>query len=353
MIALLAASQAAPVICDPDQAARLQRDARIPMDRIPVTQPNLLPGLARAQADTEVAEVLDTLCAAGRSISLAPAESWSTASFSAYSFVLTHSRTEGCALMQESAVLTVGVQPNQPLSLGIRGQLPPSITPIGDCETPPRYRTETVLHGAGTAVLLVLVTDHSAGTEHTRLVVRRATVTGWQESPLLDPAPDRLIDGGSGPRVSLARADGDTWIVTHADRELDADTCRSLPGQTVWRWDGADWNALSGREALGRLADRGAWRLAGDDAWFLILAQDIESDRELLKARMRRLQRRHSDPLSIRESASFPEMNSGFLIVSPDPWPTREEAEAARKSWGRRTGVYVKRGWQALDACGP
>ncbi|MCB9679208.1 MAG: hypothetical protein H6737_29160 [Alphaproteobacteria bacterium] len=353
MIALLGAALAAPVICEPERAARLLEDARIAPDRVPVTQPNLLPGLARDRADGDVAELVDGLCSEGAALSLAPAERWETASYSAYSFVLTRSRTEGCRLMQDAAVLTVGVTPGEGLRYGVRARLPPSVTPIGDCEATAAYRQEEVLDGLGSPVRLVLVTDWEGEVSRARVVVRRATPQGWTEAVLIDPAPPRLLDGGGGPRLSLTEADGETWIVAHADREItpDGTACEARPGQTVWRWDGEAWEALRGRAALGRLADRGAWRLAGDDGWFLILAQDIEQDRELLEARMRRMQRRHDDPLSVRESASFPGMNAGFLIVSPDPWPTREEAEAARGAWGRRTGVYVKRGWEALDGC--
>ncbi|MEZ4317325.1 MAG: hypothetical protein R3F61_07465 [Myxococcota bacterium] len=351
MIALLGASYAAPVICDPEHASRVLEDARIAPDRVPVTQPNLLPGLARTRAEGEVAEALDALCGEGTGLSLAPAERWETASYSAYSFVVTRSRTEDCRLLQDAVVLTVGVVPGEPLRYGIRAHLPASVTPIGTCDAAPRYRSETVLDGVGTPVRLVLVRDHEGEATQTRVVVRRATPAGWTETVLVDPAPAHVLGEGSGPLLSLTEVDGDPWIVAHADRTVSPEGCRPERGQTVWRWNGASWDALVGRSALGRLADRGSWRLAGDDGWFLILAQDIEKDRDLLEARMRRMQRRHADPLTIRESASFPGMNPGFLIVAPDPWPTRDEAEAAREVWGRRTGVYVKRGWEALDGC--
>ncbi len=349
MIALISA-MAAPVICDPERAERVLEDARIPPHRMPVTQPNLLPGLARS--DSEVAQVLEELCAAGDgALSLVPAERWESAEASAYSFVLTHSESEGCLLRQESVVLTVGVVPEQPLTYGIRSRQPPSLTPIGECDTAPTYRSEQVLEGAGGPVRLVLVTDHDGDTSISRVVVRRGTGTGWQEQVLMDPAPSRLIDGGSGPKLSISDADGEIWIIAHSDRDMSGGACTPVAGQTIWRWNEAHWDALTGREALGRLADRGLWRHAGSDGWFLILAQDIAKDRDLLQARMRRIQRRGDEPLLIRESALFPNLNAGFLIVSPDPWTRESDATAAMAEWGRRTGIYVKQGWTALDSC--
>lgn len=350
MVIALASALAAPVICDPQRAARVLEDARIPAHRMPVTQPNLLPGLART--DSEVASVLEALCDAGdASLSLVPAERWESAEASAYSFVLTHSHTDGCTLRQESVVLTVGVVPDQPLTYGVRSRQPPALTPIGECDTEPTYRSEEVLEGASGPVRLVRVTDHDGDASTSRVVVRRGSGTGWQEQVLLDPAPARLVDGGSGPELSISDADGEVWIIAHSDREISGDTCTPREGQTIWRWDGTRWDALTGRDALGRLADRGLWRLAGSDGWFLILAQDIEKDRDLLQARMRRIQRRRREPLLIRESALFPDLNAGFLIVSPDPWPTEEEATAGMAAWRRRTGVYVKQGWQVRDSC--
>ncbi len=371
LLAGLATASAAPVVCDPEEAAQILTDARIAPARVPIIQPNLLPGLARERATPEVAEAVGALCEGGEDLSLAPAERWETPRFGALSFTLTRTTTTSCALVQEAVVLTVGIDPtapDEPLVYGLRSRLPRSVTPLGTdagcSDASPRFRTEQVLDGAGTPVRVVLISDQgsdtpdSTGESHHRVVVRRATPEGWKEEVLLDPAPERVVqeEGGEGPVLSIAVGtdrDADPWIVAHDDRTLEGQTCRPRPGQTIWRRDAESesWESLTGRDALGRLADRGLWRLAGDDGWFLILAQDIPADRDLLDARMRRIARRHDDPLSIRESAMFPNMNAGFLIVSPDPWPTREAAEDARSHWGRRTGVYVKQGWSAPEHC--
>lgn len=342
----------APVVCDGARALRIVEDAGIPPSRVPATQPNLLPGLARG-ADDEVGRALDAFCARPGGLSLAPAERWETAEGGAWSFVLTRSETSDCALLQEALVLTIAVTPGRAPTYGIRSRLPPTVSPVGTCEgVQARYRSETVLDGSDGPVRVVWVRDLE-GDEvvGSRVVVRRATPDGWTEAVLLDPAPARLADpAGGGPVVALTPG-MDPWIVASGDRAIDGDTCRPVPGQTVWRWADGAWVAEEGRVALGSLAGRGAWRLAGEDAWFLILAQDTESDREQLEVRRRRLQRRDPVPLHLLESASFPGMNAGFLIVTPDPWPTEEEAERARQAWSRRTGVYVRRGWTAPDPC--
>lgn len=348
MVILAWAARAAPVFCDPEAARALVEDARIDPSRIPVIQPNLLPGLARATAEASVVRVIENLCGDGDNVALVPAERWEGADFDAYSFVLTRSRTQGCVLEQEAAVLTVGVV-DQELRVGLRGRLPPTVTPIGSCETPPSFREERVIAGLGTPVRVVVVSDHRGPQVAHTLVARRATQEGWQEQVLLDPAPERVVGGQGGPSIALLGTD-DPWIVAHADRAV-SQGCEPVPGQVVWQWQDESWRRLEGREALGRLADRGAWRLAGQDAWFLIVAQDSLSDRTLLEARARRLQRRAEEPLHLRESSEFPLFNAGYWIVSPDPWPTEAEARAAKKRWGRRTGAYVKRGWQALDPC--
>jgi hypothetical protein len=231
---------------------------------------------------------------------------------------------------------------------------PRAVTPIDGCEGGRSiYRSESVLDGGDGPIRLVLVRDlEDDRTVAARVVVRRATDDGWREQVLLDPAPERLLDpSASGPRLSLSGADERAWIVAHADRRVDATGCAAVPGQTVWRWDGTSWQPERGRAALGLLAGRGAWRLAGEDGWFLILAQDTEGDLDLLQARARKLQRRHPEPLTLLESASFPGMNAGFVVVTPDPWPTEQEAEAQRSQLGRRTGVYVRQGWSAPDPC--
>lgn len=355
MIAL-AAALAAPVVCDGATARRILDDARVLPERVPVTQPNLLPGLARGAAAGEVAEALEALCAGPGDLSLAPMERWESATAAAYSFVLTQSETTACAVEQDAVVLTVGVEPGRPPRYALRSRLPRSVTPIGACEdVRARYQSERTVDGAEGPVRLVLITDHEGETRTgARLVVRNATPAGWREQVLLDPAPDRMLDpDAGGPLVELSGSGDDTWIVAHGDRAVQGGSCAPVPGQTVWRWQDGAWTADQGRRALGLLARRGAWRLAGEAAWFLILTQDTPADRELLEARARRLQRRNIDPLALMESASFPEMNAGFVIVAPDPWPSEAEAEAARRAWGRRTGVYVRQGWAEPDPCTP
>ena len=349
MVISLLIARAAPVICDPASARQLVDDAGLPPERIPVIQPNLLPGLARATADAEVGKVLDRLCGDGTNVSLSAGDTWEGPGFGAYTFVLTRSRTEGCVLEQEAVVLSVGVVADEPLRLGMLGRRPATLTPLGDCEATAQYRDEEVLAGEGTAVRLVRVTDHVGDEATHRIVARRADAEGWHEQLLLDPAPERLDGGGSGPLLSLLGAE-DPWIVAHGDRTVEGG-CTPVPGQIVWRWTDTRWERLEGREALGRLADRGAWRLAGEDGWFLVVAQDIPSDRQLLAARARRLQKRDPAPLLLRPSADFPLLNAGYLFVAQDPWPTEQEAREAKRRWGRRTGAYVKRGWVATDPC--
>lgn len=347
MIVALAA-HAAPVSCDPEAARRLIEDAAIELDRVPVVQPNLLPGLARATASDDVVATIEHLCEDGADVSLVPAERWEGADLGAYSFVLTRSHTSGCVLQQEAVVLTVGVADGT-VDVGVRGRLPPTVTPIGDCEAEAAWQEERVLAGEGTAVRVVVVSDIVGDEVQHRVVARRATPRGWHEQVLLDPAPPRLVGGQAGPAITLLGTD-DPWIVAYGDRSVDG-TCTPVPGQQLWRWQNEAWSRIDGRDALGRLADRGAWRLAGEDGWFLIVAQDNVSDEILLKARARRLQRRTDETLHLRPSSEFPNFNAGYLVVSPDPWATEAEARAARKVWGRRMGTYVKRGWTAVDPC--
>lgn len=352
---LLAIASAAPVICDGATAVRLLDDANIPPERVPVIQPNLLPGLAREQATRDVADAIDRLCASQADLSLAPAERWESADGAAYSFVLTRSAMEGCALVGDGLVLTVGTRPGEPLRYGVRSRSTTTVTPIGACPgVAGRHRDERTLAGADGPVRLVHAVDRvDDAPDASRLVVRRATEHGWREQVLLDPAPGRLLDpSAGGPRVTLLGTGSETWIVAHADRDVDADGCRARPGQTVWRWDGVSWQPTSGRAALALLAERGAWRLAGEDGWLLVLDQDIEADEVVIASRARRLERRLAEPLTLIESALFPGLNPGFFVIAPSPWPTREEAEQARRAASRRAGTYVKRAWTAPDPCG-
>lgn len=347
---VLAVAHAMPVVCDPSEAARLLEESGIPARRVPVVAPTLLPGLLRDQVSGPTRERLDVLCADPEIASLTPDATWEAGSFSAYTFTLARSVVDGCALVQESATLTVGVRGDLPPTTSLLAEHPPTLTPIGDCPEEARFREETVLDGTDGPVRLVLQVDVRGETRTGRVLVRRATPTGWHEQVLVDPAPAHLLGGRGGPRVTLT-SNADPWIVLHHDSVVSDGACRALPGQTLWRWDGRSWQASTGREALGRLADRGLWRLASDDGWFLVVAQDDPSDLALLEARTRKRQAGVEERLTIRESGRFPLMNAGFLFAAPDPWPDREAVEAVRRDWPRKTGVYVRHAWEAADPC--
>lgn len=352
MILAATAAWAAPVVCSPDEARTLVAEARIDPVRVPVTHPWLVPGLAWQSADDDLRAALRALCAPGGERTIDLADRWETAQWSAYTLLVTRAESRGCVLVQETVALSVGVTLDAPPTYDLRGRLPVAHTPIGDCEEAPRYREETVLAGEGEPVRLVLVEDRAGDLRtHSAVVARRATPRGWTQQVLLSPAPDRLLTGGEGPMVVLARPPGDTWVVATADRVM-APSCAPRPGQTVWTWREDRWVPVTGRDALTLLATAGLWRLAGQDGWLLVLAQDDEDDQALLDARRRRLERRRPDtPLLTLESSRFPELNPGFLIVSPGPWAERAAAEAAEATWRRRSTSYVKRAWPAANGC--
>lgn len=348
MVIALVAAWAGPVVCDPERARALLEETGVPADRVPVIAPGLLPGLLRAQTEGPTRALLDALCVDPESASLSAREVWETARFSAYTFDLARSRMDDCAIVSRSATLTVGVTGSGELETAVLSESPPAVQPIGACPAEVRYREETVVAGSEGPVRLVLQVDVEGSERDGRVLVRRATPNGFVETTILDPAPGHLLGGVGGPQVTLTTEE-DPWIVVH--HATEGEPCRSLPGQEVWIWLGDRWEPHQGRAALGRLADRGLWRLASDDGWFVVLAQDAPSDLSLLQARVRKRRPLTEERITLRESGSFPLMNAGFLFAAPDPWPTREGADAFLARWPRKTGVYVRQGWTARPAC--
>lgn len=351
MIWLAAAAAAAPVVCDPDQAARLLQDAEIRPERVPVTHPWLVPGLARG-GDAGVAAAVARECDGPGELVVQRADQYEDAGWAAYVVVLSRVERDGCSLLHHRLPISVGIGGDAPV-YRIRGSLPPERTPIADCPDPAVWREHRVIGGENSAVRLVLVVDREGErVTHSHVAVRTADPTGWSEQILLDPAPPRLLDPtAAGPTVRLARtADRTTLVVASGDRSPPP--CRPLGGQTVWRWEAGRWVASEGREALTLLASHGLWRYAGDDGWFLILAIDDEDDEDLMAPRKRRLEKRDPEPLYTLKSADFPGLHAGYVVVTPGPWPTEAEAQAARGRWRRGAVAYVKAAWRASDPCG-
>lgn len=352
--ALFTGAWAAPIVCDDGAAAALLAEARIEESRAPVSHPELIPGLARAssRSDLEVAMAVGELCKGEGTLTLTAAESWQAADWSAHTFLLTRSTLQNCVREEHTIALSVGVRVGEAPRYRLRAQLPVARTPVGDCADQPRYRDETVIDGATGPVRIVLVSDVEGDTvQHSQVVVRSASPDGWFEQVLLDPAPARFLAGGSGPTIELTDRFEEKWVVAHGDRTGAPPSCAAVTGQTVWEPDGHSWVRKDGLAALQDLASRGLWRMAGQDGWFLVVAQDDEEDADRLYARVARLEAMHSQTLMVVPSASFPGLNPGFLIATPPPWPTEAEAEAAHRSWRPRRQVYVKRAWVALDPC--
>jgi hypothetical protein len=303
MVILASIAAAAPVVCDPAEAERVRVDARIDELRAPVTHPWLVPGLARQSGDPDVRAEVARLCAGEGNLFVERADVYEQSGWSSHLLVLSRIEQDGCSLVHHRVPLSVGIGP------------------------------------AGDAIV------------HTHVAVRRASPEGWSDQILLDPAPPRLLDPtAAGPDLALARSrSGEPLVVLSHDRT--ADPCVPLGGQEVWRSTDRGWTSVSGREALTLLALEGLWRLAGDDGFFLILGQDKESDADLVEPRRRRLQRRDPGRLYLMSSSDFPGLNPGFVMIVPAPWPTAEEAEAAKGRWTRSASVYVKQAWIASDAC--
>lgn len=341
---------AVPVVCDPVEAARILEEARIDEVRAPVTHPQLLPGLARAaQAAPALDDALAALCVDDAQLSVTRGDSWSDGRSAAYLIRVTQTTDEGCSLIQQRVTFSIGIG-DQGVRYTLFDRSPPERTPLDGCDEPPVWRTQRILAGHGADVRLVLVVDrHDAVIVDSAIEAWRASDSGWVRQVLIHPAPPRHLDPqGAGPLFRLGHTDeGETLAVASLDRRMQP--CRPGRGQTVWTWGDDAWIAHTGRDALTLLAREGLWRLAGDPGWFLILAQDDASDARLLRPRMRRLQRRSAEALHLFRSSDFPGFNPGYLFISPGPWPTRAEAEAAL---GRmRRGAYVKAGWRAPSPC--
>lgn len=348
---LIATALAAPVVCDGAIARRILDEARIDEARAPVSHPELTPGLALASttAGPELRAALTDLCAPGGTLSLAPAERWEAADWGAYTILLTRSEPDGCAMSERSIAITVGVRSGQ-VQYRLRARMPATRTPVGDCADSARYRDETELDGTDGPVRLVLIRDEEDDRiVHSAIVVRVAGPDGWAEHALLDPAPARMTSDGDGPQVELTDRFEQKWVVAHGDRVGTPNACVARPGQTVWTPD--DWQPHVGTDALTLLAERGLWRMAGDDGWFVIVAQDDEEDADRLYSRVQRLETRRQTDLLVVPSAWFPGLNPGFLIAITPPFPTEAEADAARHAWKPRRQAYVKRAWAAIDPC--
>jgi hypothetical protein len=350
-VLLLAVSHAAPVRCHPDAATELLTEARILETRAPVTHPELVPGLALASATAtpDLRDALVGLCTPDAALGVAVGDRWDAAGWSVHTVLLTASEQEGCTLVQKSIAISVALGSGGP-RYGLRSVLPGTTTPVGaDCEAASTWREERIVAGAEAAVRVVLVVHlGEQGMRHSEVLARRATRDGWVEQRLASPAPARLLEDGDGPTFSLA---GD-WVVEHGARSVDGETCVDLGGTRVWTPEQVGWTEHTGREAVAMLAERGAWRVAGDDGWLLIVGQSDEDDRAVLENRRARLQRRTEEPLYILSSASLPGLNPGFLVIAPAPWPVRALADDARLAWPHRARVYVKRAWEAADPCG-
>lgn len=327
------ASATQPVICDPEVATSLLRDAEVDERRAPVTHPWLVPGLAAARGDEAVREALVALCTPGAELSVERGDGWEQGPTGAYALEVARVSQEGCSLVRDRVALTVGVG-SEGTTYAVRGPLPRDVTPIGDCAEPAVWREERVVAGGEGAVRLVLLVDRQGDeVTHRVVVARRATAGGWREQVLLDPAPTTT------PRL-LEPAE---LVVSTGCAE----------GQRVWHLEEDRWVEESGRAAATRLARVGAWRQCGQEGWFLIVGQDDEDDADLVEPRLRRQQRRTAEPLSSWTSADFPELNPGYVFIAPDPYASRAEAEAASADFPRSRQVYVKRAWSRATTCGP
>lgn len=352
--ALLGIALAAPVECDSLEATRILAEARVEEAGASKTHPWLVPGLALAasRTDPELRTLLGEMCAEGGELSVRPTADWETTEWAAHSVLLTRSETRGCTLFERAVTITVGVKPGAAARYALQNTLPVTRTPVGDCETDARWHEETVLDGEDGPVRLVLATVRDGDDlVQSAVLVRRATPEGWREQVLAEPAPERLLGGFAGPEFHLRETAGEWLVVQTHDRTGTPEACEPVPGQIAWTWSGAGWIRHDSDAARALLAEHAVWRLAGEPGWLLILAQDTEDDREVLESRARRLNRRNPTRLLFLNSADFPGLNAGFIVVTPAPFADRATAEAARLTWGRRSSTYVKRAWPQPDPC--
>ncbi|MEO0601104.1 MAG: hypothetical protein AAF211_06685 [Myxococcota bacterium] len=342
----------ARVVCEPATAVRILEDARIDEVRAPQSHPQLVPGLARRSApDSPLAAVLAAWCTTD-DLSVRPGASWEGPEGSAYEIVVTRAQEQGCALLQERLSLSVGISPEGP-QYRLLDRPPPDLTPTRDCADEPEWREVSAIGRRGPVLLRLLRDRRGQGrVVHSEIEVWWASPAGWTRQTLARPAPRRyLTSDGGGPAYHLGGPRDESWVVASHDRTDPP--CHARTGQTVWQLDPtrARWTPIDGRSALTHLARSGEWQLAGDDGWFLVLAQDEELDEPLLRPRMRRMQRRVPEPLHLFRSADFPRLNPGYLAIAPGPWPDRAGAEAFLAERPRR-GAYVKQAWSAPDPCG-
>jgi hypothetical protein len=348
------ATAAPPVECEPERARQIMTEARIEEDRIASSHPYLIPGLARASehADDDLRASLQALCESGFALSYDRAESWQSALFSAHTILFTATEEQDCTLSQTTLAVTVGQEPDGAPRYALRGRLPATTTPVGDCEQVGTRREERLIQGDSAAERLVLIIDRNGDQiTSSAMVLRSASAQGWREQVLETPAPPRYTGGFGGRHYALITLEDDDWVIASHDRTEDPDTCEPRPGQELWKRAPGSWVSVEGREALSALAQRGLWRHAGEDGWLLILAQDDPFQKDDVMARMRRIQRRDPRPLGILDSSDFPGLTAGYAIVTPAPFTTRAAAEAMRNTWGRRPTTYVKQAWKAADPC--
>ncbi len=344
------AAWGAPVVCNPTDAARILRDARIDEARAPVTHPQLVPGLARAaNPQAELQQALTELCSPGGELTVDRAHAWRNGRGSAYVVVATRASVRGCSVVQSRVAISVGIG-RGPARYTLLDRPPAELTPLPGCDAQPTWRQSRTLEGQGSPVRVILEVDRR-GDERldSAVAVLWASEEGWQRQVLARPAPARyLVQHGAGPRFRVGTSPtGEVLVVASGSRS--APPCRPRGGQKVWTLEADGWRSHTGRDALTHLAEEGLTELAGDPGYLLILTQDDEADANLVDARMRRLQRQDAKQLYLFESASFPLLNPGYVLVAPGPWPTREAAEAARRP--RQRGAYVKQAWNAVNGC--
>ena len=348
MIGWVAYAAAAPVVCDPSTALHIVEQARIAPERVPVTHPHLVPGLALAQepVPSQLREALEALCGTPQGepprLTVDRGEAWDGPNAAAYEIEVARAEREDCGLVQRRLAISVGVGPAG-TTYRLLDTRPVDRTALPGCQTLSRWHHRTTVAGELSPVRLVLGRQYVGdNVVHSRVVVMRADATGWRAQELMAPAPASKLAIGTTPS-------GESWVVASAGAAPPH--CAGPRGQTVWRWREGQWAASTGREALTLLARAGLWRLAGDAGWFLILAQGEEADEPLLKPRLRRLGRRSDEPLFLFRSSAFPGLNPGYMFISPGPWPSRQAAEASRRPSQR--GGYVKQGWDHGLACEP